>query len=64
MNATFSSARTASLDWCESGLSQVRVAQIIEKYLNVGVVVRSPTKEDHYGYWVRVAPHLDSLTGR
>lgn len=48
----------------EAGLSDKRTDEIIDKYLKLGVVVQSPNKEDHYGYWVRVAPHLGSNTSQ
>lgn len=46
----------------ESGLSDKRTDEIIDKYLKMGIVVQSPNKEDHYGYWLRVSPHLGSNT--
>jgi hypothetical protein len=46
----------------ESGLDNDRVEEIIDKYLKLGIVIQSPNKEDHYGYWCRVAPHLGNAT--
>lgn len=46
----------------ESGLSDKRVEEIISKYLKLGIVIQSPNKEDNYGYWLRVAPHLNATT--
>ena len=42
----------------EGGITKERAEEIIDKYLKLGIVVQSPNKEDHYGYWLRVAPHL------
>lgn len=46
----------------ESGLSEERVEQIINKYLKLSIIIQSDSKDDHYGYWLRVAPHLGSTT--
>ncbi len=42
----------------ESGLSEKRTEEIIDKYLKLGIIVQSTNKDDHFGYWLRVAPHL------
>lgn len=42
----------------ESGLTKDRVEQIVAKYLKLGIVVQSPDKEDHFGYWQRVGANL------
>ena len=38
-----------------ANLSEARVEQIIAKYQKHGIVVPSPTNEDNWGYWERVA---------
>ena len=37
----------------ESGLSLERVEEIINKYYNLGMIVMSKAKPDHWGYWER-----------
>ncbi len=44
----------------EAGLTKDRTEQIIDKFVKMGVVIVSPNKEDHYGYWQRVSPNLGS----
>lgn len=57
-------ARHPKYDWRstaalakESGLTQHRVEQIIDKYLKLKMVFQSPSNEEHWGYWERV-PHM------
>lgn len=38
----------------ESGLKQVRVEEIIQKYIKMGLIFPSKSKDDHWGYWERV----------
>jgi len=35
----------------ETGLSKIRVEQIIQKYFNLGIVIQNPNNEDQWGYW-------------
>lgn len=35
----------------ESGLTEQRVEQILNKYLKKGLVIQSTNKIDHYAYW-------------
>lgn len=42
----------------ESGLSKTRVEEIIQKYVKMGLVFASPTREDHWAYWERVPEML------
>lgn len=42
----------------ETGLSQDRVDQIIDKYFDRGIIIQSPSNPDNYGYWEN---HLDLL---
>lgn len=51
--------RSTSALSSESGLSKMRVEEIVLKYLYdgknpLGMVLQSPTNEDHWGYWERV----------
>ena len=54
-------ARNPKYDWRstkaiikESNLSQERVEELLEKYLNMGLIFGSETNEDHWAYWERV----------
>jgi hypothetical protein len=47
----------------EGKLTKEQVERIIDKFLKMGIVVASPDQEDHYGYWQRVAPHLNNQVG-
>lgn len=38
----------------ETGLTRKRVEEIIAKYLKLGIVIASPTKDEHWAYWERV----------
>jgi hypothetical protein len=38
----------------ETGLTRERVEEIIQKYVKMGLIIPSPTKEDHWAYWERV----------
>lgn len=38
----------------ETGLPRKRVEEIIAKYLKAGLIIASPTKEEHWAYWERV----------
>lgn len=42
----------------ETGLTKERVEEIIQKYYNMKppMVIQSPSNEDNWGYWERVAP--------
>jgi len=42
----------------EAGITKEECEKIIAKFLKLGVVVQSQSKEDHFGYWMRVSPHL------
>jgi len=42
----------------ESGLSEKRVEEILNKYYNKGMVFQSPTNETMWGYWERVPEML------
>lgn len=42
----------------ESGLTKDKVEALVDKFMKMGIVVQSPNKEDHYGYWDRVSPNL------
>lgn len=37
----------------QTGLSQERVEEIIEKYRKMGLIFNHETNEDHWGYWER-----------
>lgn len=41
----------------ESGLTRERCEQIIQKYVKMGLIIPSTSKEDHWAYWERV-PNL------
>lgn len=63
-------ARNPRYDWRstaaiskESGLSKVRVEEIINKYLKKGMVFQSPKNVDHWGYWERVPQMLPDDSG-
>jgi len=54
-------ARHFKYDWrstasivSESGLSPVRVEAIIQKYVKLGLIYASRSRDDHWGYWERV----------
>ena len=38
----------------ESNLNEGRVEEIIEKYLDMGLIFGSDSREDHWAYWERV----------
>lgn len=38
----------------ETGLTRLRVEEIISKYLKKGMVYQDPNNEDQWGYWERV----------
>ena len=44
----------------ESGLSEERVEEIIQKYYKLGLLFNNPKNEEHWGYWERVPEMLDS----
>lgn len=46
----------------EGGITIERAEEIINKYLKLGIIIQSQNKENHYGYWLRVAPHLGTAT--
>jgi len=46
----------------EAGLPRKRVEEIIAKYLKMGLIVPSPTKEEHWAYWERVPGMLKDNT--
>lgn len=41
----------------ESNLPKIRVEQIIQKYVKMGLIFASPSREDHWAYWER-APEM------
>ena len=47
----------------ESGLAKIRVEQIIQKYVQMGLIFASPTREDHWAYWERVPEMVPSDDG-
>lgn len=44
----------------ESGLPVQTVEAIINKYVKMGLIVSSPTRPDHWGYWERVPEVLEN----
>lgn len=38
----------------ESGLTPQRVDEILKRYLDMNMIISSPTHEDHWAYWERV----------
>jgi hypothetical protein len=46
----------------ETGLPRKRVEEIIAKYLKAGLIIASPTKEEHWAYWERVPGMLKDTT--
>lgn len=49
--------RSISIMSKETGLSQERIEEIIEKYHKLGMLFQKPDKEDYWAYWERV-PNL------
>lgn len=47
----------------ESGLTKVRVEELIQKYVSLGMISASPSDPDMWGYWERVGkPQVVSKT--
>ena len=61
--------RKTSYDWRstdllakESGLTKIRVEEILDKYHKIGIVLQHKTDPEKWGYWENVAPSLGKGT--